>query len=365
VSDLSVMTVFGARPEFIKAAPLSRALAAWPGPPRLSETLVHTGQHYDLEMAGSFFEELHLPEPIHLGIGSGSHGEQTGRALELLDGLIAARRPDLVLVYGDTNSTLAGALAAAKLRVPVAHVEAGLRSWNPEMPEEINRRLTDHLATLLLCPCPRAVANLAAEGIRGGVTVTGDVNLDALLLYLPSESEQEATLNRFGVRPGGYALATVHRAENTDVPSRLDGILEALRRIVTAGLPVLFPVHPRTIGRLKGQDLPPGVMTVKPVGFRDLLALARHARVGLTDSGGVQKELFWLGTPCVTLRNETEWVETLEDGRNVLAGTDPDAIARATLAEHLQYGPPPPVYGEGHAAEAIARALAQWATEAT
>lgn len=364
MSQLAVMTVVGARPEFIKAAPLSRALAAWPGPLRLVETLVHTGQHYDREMADSFFEELHLPEPIHLGVGSGSHGAQTGRALELLDGLIAARRPDLVLVYGDTNSTLAGALAAAKLRVPVAHVEAGLRSWNPEMPEEINRRLTDHLATLRLCPSPRAVANLAAEGIRDGVAVTGDVNLDAMLLALPSENEQEAVLARFGVQPGRYALATVHRAENTDTPRRLEGIIESFRRLVSAGLPVLFPIHPRTLSRLRDRSLPPGVMTVKPVGFRALLALARHARVGLTDSGGLQKEFFWLGTPCVTLRRETEWLETLEEGRNVLAGTDPDAITRAALADRGRYTPPPPVYGEGHAAEVVARTIAVWAGEA-
>ena len=229
MSDLGILTVVGARPEFIKAAPLSRALAAWEGRPRFTETLVHTGQHYDDAMAGGFFQELHLAEPIHLGVGSGSHGAQTGRALELLDDLIASRRPDLVVVYGDTNSTLAGALAAAKLQVPVAHVEAGLRSWNPEMPEEINRRLTDHLATLLLCPSARAVVNLAAEGITAGVTVTGDVNLDALLRHLPTEPDQEAALARFGVRPGGYALATVHRAENTDVPARLAGIIEALR----------------------------------------------------------------------------------------------------------------------------------------
>lgn len=361
MSDFQVMTVVGARPEFIKAAPLSRALAARGGRPRLVETMVHTGQHYDTEMAGGFFEELRLPEPIHLGVGSGSHGAQTGRALELLDDLIASRRPGVVVVYGDTNSTLAGALAAAKLRVPVAHVEAGLRSWNPEMPEEINRRLTDHLATLLFCPSPRAVANLAAEGIESGVAVTGDVNLDAMLLCLPTEDEEAAILAGFGVRPGDYALATVHRAENTDVPARLEGIMEAFRRMAAAGLPVLFPAHPRTLARLKGQDVPPGVIAVKPVGFRELLGLACHARVGLTDSGGVQKELFWLGTPCVTLRNETEWVETLEEGRNTLAGTDPDAITRAALAERPRLGPPPPVYGEGQAAQAIVRALAEWA----
>jgi UDP-GlcNAc3NAcA epimerase len=363
VKSLGVMTVVGARPEFIKAAPLSRAVAAWEGSPRLTETLVHTGQHYDEDMAGGFFRELSLAEPVHLGVGSGSHGAQTGRALELLDGLIADRRPDVVVVYGDTNSTLAGALAAAKLQVPVAHVEAGLRSWNPEMPEEINRRLTDHLAALLLCPCPRAAATLAGEGITTGVVVTGDVNLDAMLLQLPAEADQAAVLARFGVAAGGFALATVHRAENTDVPARFEGIVEALRRIAAAGLPVLFPVHPRTLPRLTARGLPEGVRAVKPVGFRDLLSLARHARVGLTDSGGVQKELFWLGTPCVTLRRETEWMETLEEGRNVLAGNDPEVITGAALAEHPSWGPPPPVYGEGRAAENVLRALVQWAAD--
>jgi UDP-N-acetylglucosamine 2-epimerase len=304
---------------------------------------------------------MELAEPVYLGVGSGSHGAQTGRALERLDDLITARRPDVVVVYGDTNSTLAGALAAAKLHVPVAHVEAGLRSWNPEMPEEINRRLTDNLATLLFCPCPRAAATLAGEGITAGVVVTGDVNLDAMLLQLPSEAGQAAALERFGVAAGGYALVTVHRAENTDVPERFGGIVEGLRRIAAAGLPVLFPVHPRTVPRLQARGLPDGVRAVKPVGFRDLLSLARHARVGLTDSGGVQKELFWLGTACVTLRRETEWVETLEEGRNVLAGTDPGTISAAALAEHPAWGPAPPVYGDGHAAEAVVGALARWA----
>jgi UDP-GlcNAc3NAcA epimerase len=361
VNELSIITVVGARPEFIKASPLSRALAKAEGSPRLVETMVHTGQHYDVEMAGGFFDELGLAAPICLGVGSGSHGAQTGRALELLDDLIRQRHPHLVLVYGDTNSTLAGALAAAKLLVPVAHVEAGLRSWNPEMPEEINRRLTDHVASLLMCPSVRTVDNLAAEGITVGVSVTGDVNLDAMLLHFPGESDQQAALARFGVSSGGYALATVHRAENTDVPSRLDGIIEAFGRIAATGLPVLVPLHPRTVGRLAGRGLPAGVVGVKPVGFRDLLSLARHARVGLTDSGGVQKEFFWLGIPCVTLRTETEWVETVEEGRNVLAGTDPEAIVEAALARQSRFGPPPPVYGEGHAAEAIVRVLTEWA----
>lgn len=357
---LTLMTVVGARPEFIKAAPLTRALAAAPG---LQETLVHTGQHYDFALAGSFFTELELPAPVALDVGSGSHGAQTGRALELLDGLMRERRPDLVIVYGDTNSTLAGALAAAKLGIPLAHVEAGLRSRNPTMPEEINRRLTDHLASLLFCPSPHAAGNLATEGIAVGVAVTGDVNLDAMRLCLPSAEEAAAALSARGVEAQGFALATVHRAENTDDPTRLAGILEAFGRIARRGLPIVFPIHPRTAARLP-DSLPPGVLGTEPTGFRDVLALARHARVGLTDSGGLQKELFWLGTPCVTLRAETEWVETVALGRNTLAGSDPDAITTAALAARRADAPPPPVYGDGHAAEAISARIAEWAKEA-
>jgi len=361
VKELSILTVVGARPEFIKLAPLSAALAGWKGEPRLVETVVHTGQHYDADMSSGFFAELGLAEPVHLGVGSGSQGAQTGRMLERLDALIAARRPGLVVVYGDTNSTLAGALAAAKLGVPVAHVEAGLRSWNPAMPEEINRRLTDHLASLLLCPSPHSRGNLAAEGITHGVHVTGDLNLDALLGHLPGEAEQEETLAGFGVEPGAFALATVHRAENTDDRRRLAAIVTALGRLAGEGLPVVFPLHPRTRERLGRAELPPGVIARPPVGFRRLLCLEARAAVGLTDSGGVQKELFWLGTPCVTLRGETEWVETLEEGRNVLAGSDPEAIVRAALGSPGRFGPPPPVYGNGQAAAAITETLAAWA----
>lgn len=361
--SLSILTIVGARPEFIKAAPLCRALVAHESASALVETLVHTGQHYDQGMSGSFFEELGLPEPIHLGVGSASHGVQTGRMLERLDRLISDRRPDMVIVYGDTNSTLAGALAAVKLHVPIAHVEAGLRSWNSAMPEEINRRLTDNAASLLLCPSERAVANLAAEGILDGVHLVGDLNLDALLMHLPPEDEQAEILARHGVGPGSYALATVHRAENTDDPGRLNSILGAFRRIAAAGLQVLFPVHPRTRERLPEDGIGEGVTVIEPVGYRDLLTLAGHSRVGMTDSGGIQKELYWLGTPCVTLRDETEWLETLEDGRNVLVGTDPDAIVAAALDAQPRAGTPPPVYGEGQAAEAIVVILERWAVD--
>jgi UDP-GlcNAc3NAcA epimerase len=363
VKELSILTVVGARPEFIKLAPLSAALSGWKGEPRLVETVVHTGQHYDPDMSAGFFAELGLPEPIHLGVGSGSHGAQTGRMLELLDPLITSRRPGLVLVYGDTNSTLAGALAAAKLGAPVAHVEAGLRSWNPSMPEEINRRLTDHLASVLLCPSSHSQGNLAAEGITRGVHVTGDVNLDALLQHLPGRAEQDAVLADLGLEAGAFAVATVHRAENTDDPQRLESIVAALGRLAASGVPVVFPMHPRTRERLGRAGLPPGGAARPPVGFRQLLCLEARARVGLTDSGGVQKELFWLGTPCVTLREETEWVETLEEGRNVLAGSDPEAIIGAALGSPGRFDPAPPVYGSGQAAAAITETLVAWARE--
>ena len=341
MSELRILTVVGARPEFIKLAPLSRALADRHGEPRLAETVVHTGQHYDADMSAAFFAELGLPEPIHLGVGSGSQGAQTGRMLELLDALIAAHRPGLVIVYGDTNSTLAGALAAAKLGVPVAHVEAGLRSWNPAMPEEINRRLTDHLASLLLCPSAHSAGNLAAEGISRGVHITGDVNLDALLRFLPGESEQEREVAGFGVEPGGYALATVHRAENTDDAQRLQAILAALGR-VAAELPVVFPVHPRTRDRLGGTGLAGGIVTVPPIGYRRLLCLEARARVGLTDSGGVQKELFWLGTPCVTLRRETSLVCLVSPYGRRLSGWRPwtGAATSSSMLTPRQSSPP-------------------------
>jgi UDP-GlcNAc3NAcA epimerase len=231
------------------------------------------------------------------------------------------------------------------------------------MPEEVNRRLTDHISSLFFCPSQVSVTNLATEGIETGVHQTGDVNFDAMRLHIPPEADQHQTLTRFEVRPGEYALATVHRAENTDDRPRLEAILEAVRQIAKAGLTVLFPVHPRTMARLGGAGPPPGVAAVKPVGYRDFLSLARHARVGLTDSGGVQKELLWLETPCVTLREETEWVETVEAGWNVLVGTDPQAITSAALAEPLERPAPPPVYGAGHAAESIAEVLTDWARD--
>lgn len=347
-----LLTVVGARPQFVKAAPLSRALRR-----RFREVLVHTGQHYDREMSETFFEELRIPPPDrHLGIGSGSHGRMTGRMLEALEAVLLTRRPDLVLVLGDTNSTLAGALAAAKVGIPVAHVEAGLRSFDARMPEEINRTLTDHLSRLLFCPTATAVRNLRREGISRGVHQVGDVMQDAILQSLARArrlASPEARLAR-----GSYYLATLHRQENVDDPERLRAIVGALERL---DRPTLLPIHPRTRDRVRRLGLRPGgaLLLKPPAPYLDMLLLESRARVILTDSGGVQKEAFILGTPCVTLRESTEWVETLRAGANRLAGADPERIRRAVAAAERRgrVRPAGDVYGRGRAAETIARVL--------
>jgi len=306
-------------------------------------------------MSDQFFHELDLPAPdYHLGIGSGPHGEQTGRMLAALEPVIVSEGPDRVLVYGDTNSTLAGALAAAKLGVPIVHVEAGLRSFNRSMPEEINRVMTDHVATLLCCPGDGAARHLAAEGITRGVHVTGDVMRDLLERVRPSLDAR--ILTELGLVPGRYALLTLHRAHNTDHGERLAGILGAL---AAAGEPVVFPVHPRTRQALASLGPAPGgsLHAIEPIGYRDMLALQQHARVVLTDSGGVQKEAYWLGVPCITLRDETEWTETVEAGWNRLAGSDPVAI-RAALAALATPSAHPELYGDGHSADRIASLVA-------
>ena len=341
---IHVLSVVGARPQFVKAWPLSRALRA-----RCRETLLHTGQHYDHAMSAVFFDELGIPPPdANLGIGSGSHGEQTGAMLAALEREIEARRPDWVLVYGDTNSTLAGALAAAKLHVPVAHVEAGLRSFNRRMPEEINRVLTDHASDLLLCPTQAAVGNLASEGVRAGVHLVGDVMADALASALELLDGRAPPLK---LPERGYFLATVHRAENADDPTRLAALVGAFDVLP---LPVVWPVHPRARGALDATGLLEGrrnIRALPPMGYLDMLALERSAAAILTDSGGVQKEAYLLGVPCVTLRDETEWVETVEVGWNSLAGADPGRIARLVAAPPP--GARPALYGDGKAATRI------------
>lgn len=349
-----LLTVVGARPQFIKSAPLSRALRG-----RVEEIVVHTGQHYDAGLSGIFYDELKLPAPRHrLEIGSHSHGAQTGRMLEAVERVCRSESPDLLLVYGDTNSTLAGALGAAKLGIPVAHVEAGLRSYNREMPEEINRVLTDHLATWLFCPTEASVANLRREGLTRGVHRVGDVMLDAFRLFQDLAAGLPV-LDRLQLADGGYVLATVHRAENTDDPRRLAGIFAGLCRVART-LPVLLPAHPRTRKALEAHGVSPGpVRIVPPVSYLEMVRLESAARVICTDSGGVQKEACFCGVPCVTLREETEWVETVEAGINILAGSDEGRIHEAVRRQlDAPRNGGRDFYGDGTAAERIADILA-------
>jgi len=350
---MKILSVVGARPQFVKAAPVGRALAR----AEIEEVLLHTGQHYDAGMSDVFFEELGLARPrYNLGFGSGSHASQTAAMLTGIERVIEEEQPSGVLIYGDTNSTLAAALAAAKLGVPVAHVEAGLRSFNRSMPEEINRLVADRLSDLLFCPTDVAASNLAAEGITTGVHIVGDVMYDAVLLFSElSASNAEDILGRLGLRPGAYLLATVHRASNTDNPENLRSIVSALG---SAGETVVFPVHPRTRKAMQaaGIEPGPGIKVLEPVSYLEMLSLERGARKILTDSGGVQKEALWFGVPCITMRDETEWVETVRCGWNTLTGTDPDRIIAAIYAP-LPDDAPPLIYGDGCASERIAKLL--------
>jgi UDP-GlcNAc3NAcA epimerase len=352
---MKLAAVIGARPQFIKAARVSRLLRSGG---HAEEILIHTGQHYDENMSAVFFNELEVAEPdYNLGIGSAGHGAQTGRMLAAIEEVLLVRRPDWVLVYGDTNSTLAGALAAAKLHVPVAHIEAGLRSFNRQMPEEINRVLTDHCASLLFAPTDRAVHNLRREGIDpAGVHLVGDVMYDVALYYAEKAERTSPVLGRVGVEPKAYLLATVHRAENTDDPVRLEAILHALDRF-SADLPVVLPLHPRTrktLRQLGLADKLAGVKIIDPVGYLDMVMLEKNARIIATDSGGVQKEAFFYRVPCVTLRTETEWVELVELGWNHLAPpTSAQAVLEGIRAALDTRGEEAAPYGRGDAAQRI------------
>jgi UDP-N-acetylglucosamine 2-epimerase len=352
---MRVLTVVGARPQFIKAAPVSAALAA----AGHEETLVHTGQHYAAEMSDVFFGELGLrPPDVNLAVGSGAHGWQTGTMLVGLEREMTDRRPDVVVVYGDTNSTLAGALAAVKLGIPLAHVEAGLRSWNRTMPEEHNRIVADHCADLLLCPTETAVRNLEREGLAGRARLVGDTMYDAVLRFREAAAARDGVLGTLGLAAGEYHLATLHRPYNVDVPERLRDLLDGL---VALGEPVVWPVHPRTRARI--EELAPAetgeVRMVPPVGYLDMLQLEQGARTVLTDSGGVQKEAFFLGVPCVTLRPETEWVETVAAGWNVLAEGTVEGIGATVRG--FREAPPTgrrDAFGDGDAAARIVREIA-------
>jgi UDP-GlcNAc3NAcA epimerase len=352
---MKVLTVIGARPQFIKAAVVSRALSEGEG--GLSEVIVHTGQHYDANMSDVFFDQLDIPRPqYNLGVGGGGHGQNTGRMLEKLESLLLEERPDRVLVYGDTDSTLAGALAATKLHIPVAHVEAGLRSFNRRMPEEINRVLTDHVADQLFPPTTTACDNLLREGVgEDTIHLVGDVMYDAALYYRERSRRPEG-FEDIGVKAGEFVLCTIHRAENTDNPVRMQGILEGL---AGAECPIVLPLHPRTRAKLTamGLVLPANVRVLDPVGYLEMVWLEANSRLIATDSGGVQKEAYFHGKRCVTLRDETEWVELVESGCNTLAGSNATRIAESVNAPasiRFTEG----LYGDGDTANRILAVLA-------
>jgi UDP-GlcNAc3NAcA epimerase len=354
---MKIATIIGARPQFIKAAMVSRAILKHNmegKSPEITEVIVHTGQHYDYGMSEIFFKELDIPEPdINLGVGSGLQGQQTGKMLIGIEEVLLAEKPDWALVYGDTNSTLAGALAAVKLKVPVAHVEAGLRSFNREMPEEHNRVLTDHCSDLLFCPTQTAVENLDREGITRGVHLVGDVMYDSVLHNIKLAEKNSRILEELDLKPKSYALATVHRAENTDNPARLTSIFFAFYQIAKNKLPVIIPLHPRTREKLNNSETYQhnNLVLIDPVSYLDMLLLEKQAKVILTDSGGVQKEAYWFEVPCVTLRDETEWMETVKTGWNRLSGTDSQKIANLTI--HSQAGKSISEYGDGYTSKRI------------
>ena len=349
---MKIASVVGARPNFIKLAPVSKELRK-----EFNEIIIHTGQHYDYEMDKVFFDELGIPEPdYHLGVGSGSHGYQTGEMLKRVEEVLTKEKPDMVLVFGDTNSTLAGALAAVKLHIKVAHVEAGLRSFDKKMPEEINRVLTDHCSDLLFCPTETAVKNLKNEGITKGVYLTGDVMVDALQENIKIAEKKSKILDELDLKPKEYYLATVHRAENTDDFSRLKSIVDAFCEIEN----IVFPCHPRTEKMFKKFNLwdrlQKRVKVIKPVGYFDMLVLEKNARKILTDSGGVQKEAYIFKVPCITLREKTEWVETVEDGWNVLVGAESGKIV-GMANDFEPNGEQRDVFGSGNASERIVEVI--------
>ncbi|HWA92673.1 MAG TPA: UDP-N-acetylglucosamine 2-epimerase (non-hydrolyzing) [Rhizomicrobium sp.] len=345
---MKIVTVAGARPQFIKAFALSRALAEAPD---FDEVLIHTGQHFDDNMSAVFFDELGIrPPDHHFKVGQAAHGAMTGEMLERIEQVLLAEKPAAVIVYGDTNSTLAGALAAAKLGIALVHVEAGLRSFNRAMPEEINRVVADHVSDLLFCPTRAAIENLAREGITQGVHRTGDLMVDAMRLATPIAERNSTILETVGVRPSAYAVATIHRAANTDDRQALAPVLDYLAE-ASRKQPVVFPVHPRTVAAMKRAGLDPGrdgIKVIAPVGYLDMCKLLHHASLVLTDSGGVQKEAYFHRVPCITLRDETEWVETIANGWNRL-WRGPGYAPRRDIDE----------YGDGHAAEEMVALLRQ------
>ena len=366
---MKVLTVVGNRPQFVKAAAVSRHLRR-----HATETLVHSGQHYDEALSAVFFEELPLPQPDHmLGVGSGSHAVQTAAAMTRLEPLVRSEQPDAMLVYGDTNTTLAAALVGAKLPVPIVHVEAGMRSFDRSMPEEVNRVVADHLGQLLLCPTEAAVANLRAEGLGERARLVGDPMADVALELGSAARRRSTVLQRLGLDPKSYLTATLHRAGNVDEEAALASAVELLTAVAASHGPLVLPLHPRTRSRLDACELggrleKGGVLVIEPLGYLDFSCLLSGARALLTDSGGLQKEAYLAGVPCLTLRGETEWVETVEAGWNRLVGLDREA-ALGALEEALEprrlAAPDPGLYGGGQAGESCVQALLDWGANAS
>lgn len=353
---MKILTVIGNRPQFIKAAVVSSTLAK----AKVDEIILHTGQHYDRNMSDVFFEELGIPQPkYNLRINVSTHGAMTGRMLEKIEETLLEEKPDAVLVYGDTNSTLSGALAASKLHIPIAHVEAGLRSFNRKMPEEINRILTDHISTFLFVPTYAGVNNLKNEGIVSGVHHTGDVMYDAALMFGELADTKKEIIQNMELSKAGYFLATVHRAENTDDPEKLSSILEALN-LVNEYSPVVLPLHPRTEKMVKTFGLKSKLAKLRvtnPLSYLDMVGLEKNARAIITDSGGIQKEAYFHGVPCITLREETEWTETVKAGWNTIAGSNIDNIIQAV--QNACKGKPIPEFGGGDSSEKIVALITQ------
>jgi UDP-GlcNAc3NAcA epimerase len=353
-----VITVVGARPQFVKAAALSRTFQS---NPEIEEIIVHTGQHFDQGMSDIFFKEMSIPKPkYNLNINSLGHGAMTGRMLEGIEEILIAEKPDMLLVYGDTNSTIAGALAAKKLHIKVGHVEAGLRSYNMKMPEEINRILTDRISDLLLCPTDAAIENLQKEGFQNidtCIVKSGDIMQDAAMFYAKISSEKSSIVNDLGLKKSDFVLCTLHRAENTDFQSRMESIAEALNEI-NKTLRVVLPLHPRTAKKLNEFNLDFEFEVIEPVGYFDMIELLKNAQSVMTDSGGLQKEAFFFSKPCITLRDETEWVELVEGGYNTIVGANKQEILSAWKKSHslvLDYDKD--LYGKGKASHVIANAI--------
>lgn len=372
---MRVVTIVGARPQFIKAAAISRTIASHNatrqgGCSPIDEIIVHTGQHFDGNMSDIFFSEMGIPKPVYqLSIDSLNHGAMTGRMLERIEEILLKEKPDVVLVYGDTNSTLAGVLAAKKLHIAVAHVEAGLRSFNMEMPEEVNRILTDRISDMLFCPTDTAVANLHREGFTEfpcQIVKTGDVMLDAVLFYRELAVRKSNVTEQLGLEGREFALCTIHRAENTDDPGRLKALMDALVQL-SGDLQIVFPLHPRTAMKLKSLGIKPGVHPIDaltitpPLGYFDMIRLLEQATIVLTDSGGLQKEAFFLKKPCITLRDETEWVELVEHGVNRLVGANKDSIlrnVREMMGSYINFDLN--LYGNGQASKMVVENLEAW-----